>query len=97
MDTKLLYLVSGIITGIIFLVLLFVFIRKRRISNLKKQLEVLERQSNLIVGTPIMSELSKVEVILKNNKLENKLEDWKRRLMLSKKAIFQQLLTYILE
>ncbi len=79
MDTKTLYLVSFIILGVILLVLFVVFFRKFRIKKLKNHVLELERQRNLIVSTPILSELSKVEVLLKNQKLENKYDDWVKR------------------
>ena len=79
MGTQILYLISGIITGVCFIIFLFVFIKKQRINRLQKQLLSLERQKNLIVGTPIMSELSKIEVIVKNEKLEEKLKEWSDR------------------
>ena len=74
MDTKMLYIGSAIILGIILIIVFLILVRKSKINNLKKQVQELERQRNLIVSTPIMSELAKIEVIIKNEKLENKYE-----------------------
>ena len=79
MNTKTLYLVSFIILGVILLVLFVVFLKKRSIKKLKNRVLELERERNLIVSTPIISELSKVEVLLKNQKLEDKYDDWLKR------------------
>ena len=79
MNTKNLYLVSFIILGVIAIVVFLILFRKHKINKLKKHVEELERQRNLIVSTPIMTELNKVEVLLKNKELENKYEDWNKR------------------
>lgn len=79
MNTKTLYLVSFIVLGIILLVLFIVFLKKKHVKKLKKHILELERERNLIVSTPILSELAKVEVLLKNQKLEDKYDDWVKR------------------
>lgn len=79
MDTKMLYIGSVILLSVILIIVLIIVIRRKRINNLRKQVALLERERNLIVSTPIMSELAKIEVILKNEKLENKYEEWKER------------------
>ncbi len=53
--------------------------RKKKITKLKEKLDELERQRNLIIATPVMTELSKIEVIVKNEQLEDKYADWKKR------------------
>ena len=47
--------------------------------RIKKQLEKLEREKNIIDGTPIMPELTKIEAFLKNEKLGIMYNEWKER------------------
>ena len=79
MSKEALYLIAAISVGVILIVVFIILLKKRRIYKLQKQLQELERQRNLIVSTPIMSELAKVETIVKNAKLEDKYDDWKSR------------------
>ena len=79
MDMKMLYLSSIIIVVLILLVVFFVVYRRGKVKKLHAKLEELERQRNLIVATPVMTELDKIEVIVKNEQLEDKYEDWKKR------------------
>ena len=71
-----------IISAVALIILAFIFFIAYRLGNLKrlknKEIE-LEKQRNLIISTPIMSELAKIEVILKNEKLEEKLKQWQER------------------
>lgn len=79
MDIQMLYLSVIIILVLILLVVFIVIYRKKKIAKLKEKLDELERQRNLIIATPVMSELAKIEVIVKNDQLEDKYEDWKKR------------------
>lgn len=79
MDMKTLYLSSIIILALILLVVFIVVYKKNKTKKLREKLEELERQRNLIIATPVMTELSKIEVIIKNEQLEDKYEDWKKR------------------
>lgn len=76
---KSLYIGSAILLGIILIITILVLIRVKKIKKLRLQIKELERQRNLIVSTPIMSELSKIEVIMKNEKLEDKYNEWQER------------------
>lgn len=97
MDLQKLYLIAIIIVILILLVVFIVTYRKKKISNLKEKLEELERQRNLIVATPVMTELSKIEVIVKNDKLEDKYEDWKKRYDVIKNSRYSSITDKLLE
>lgn len=56
-DNSLLYIISFVALLIILIIVFIIVYLKRRILRLKKQTIELERQRNLIVSTPIMSEL----------------------------------------
>ncbi len=73
------YYIISILVFLLIVLLVFYIFHKKKVKDLKLQVTKLERERNLIVSTPIMSELSKIDVIIKNEKLENKYEDWKQR------------------
>lgn len=86
---KALYIVTAVIVFLVVAVIVFFAVKKHIISKLKKELEEIERQRNLIVSTPIMSELAKIEVLLRNDKLESKYEEWKERYEVIKTERFE--------
>ena len=91
------YLISAIVVGILFVIFLIILLKKKRIISLQKQVQELERQRNLIVSTPIASELAKVDVIIKNDKLESKYESWQERYRVIKENRFQVITDMLLE
>lgn len=96
-DNSLLYIISFVALLIILIIVFIIVYLKRRILRLKKQTIELERQRNLIVSTPIMSELSKIEVIVKNEKLENKYQEWKERYEVIKNEKFTHITDLLLQ
>lgn len=74
-----LLIITCVVLSIIVITGTLYFIQKRRVSKLKAEIEELDKEKNLIVSAPIMSELSKIEAILKNEKLEEKYKEWQRR------------------
>jgi septation ring formation regulator len=48
-------------------------------KKIKKELAVLELNKNKIISVPLMSELSKVEALVKNEKTEEKYQLWRNR------------------
>ena len=69
MDKQSIYLISAGVVFILFVIFLIILLKKKRVINLQKQVQELERQRNLIVSTPIASELAKIEVIVSTAKL----------------------------
>lgn len=97
MSKDTMYLIGAILVGIVFIIVFIVLLKKRKVYKLQKQLQELERQRNLIVSTPIMSELAKVEAIVKNAKLEGKYDDWKNRYEEIKNTRFKAITDMLLE
>jgi len=58
--------------------------RKKRFDKVKRKIEELDREKNIIESTPINLELSKLETIIKNDKIEEKYNDWQERFELIK-------------
>ena len=75
------YLIIGsviVVILIIFVVILH-FIRKTRLKFYRNKIKNLEVQRNLVASTPVLLELSKVEPIIKNDKMEEKYNKWQDR------------------
>ena len=97
MDIKKLYVI-GIVTIIIIISLVcFIMLKRKQFKSLREKLEELERQRNLIVATPVMTELDKVKVIINNSELENKYKDWKKRYELIKNERYSDITDKLLE
>ena len=80
MDTIIMSIISLVILAIILIVAVLMFIQKRKSSGIKKQLSNLEIEKNKIDSSPIIPELTKVESLVKNEKLETMYNKWKDRL-----------------
>lgn len=74
-----LLIVTFVIIAIILVTITLVLIRKHRIKSIKEEIEYLDKQKNLIMSTPVMTELSKVEPIIKNEKMGEKYKNWQQR------------------
>lgn len=67
------------IVAIIAVALVLYFLNKREKNNLKKEIEKLETEKNLVISASMLSELNKVEALVNNDELKEKLKDWKKR------------------
>lgn len=67
-----------ILTIIIVIVMLNLMNRKEK-NKLKKQIDELDKEKNLIISASMLSELNKVEALVNNDEMKMKLEDWKKR------------------
>ena len=67
-----------ILTINIVIVMLNLMNRKEK-NKLKKQIDELEKEKNLIISASMLSELNKVEALVNNDEMKMKLEDWKKR------------------
>ncbi len=97
MNIKKLYIVGIIVIILIICLVCFIVFRKRRVQKLRDRLEELERQRNLIVATPVMTELDKVKVIINNSDLHNKYSDWQKRYKLIKSKRYEEITDKLLE
>ena len=79
---------------IVVAILIFVtlhFIKKIQIRLYKNRIKDLEMKRNQVASTPVLLELSKVEPIIKNDKMEEKYYEWQERF----KQIKEKRLTHI--
>lgn len=67
-----------IVTVIIVIIILNLISRKEK-NKLKRQIDELEKEKNLIISASMLSELNKVEALVNNDEMRVKLDDWKKR------------------
>ncbi len=67
------------ILAVVLIIIVLSLIQKFKIDKYKKEIDDLEKEKNLITSIPILSELSKIETIVKNEKLEGKYNEWHSR------------------
>ena len=75
------YLVLGsyLVVCIIIVIVALHFIRRGITNRYRKQVKELEVAKNMVASTPVSLELSKVEPIIKNDKMEEKYNDWQEK------------------
>lgn len=75
------YLLIGtfFLIAVILVTVVLVLLNKHKYNVLKQEVEMLDKEKNLIVSTPVLSELAKVESIVKNDKMDEKYKNWQRR------------------
>ena len=75
------YLIVGsvVIVALIIVMVMLHFIKKAELKYYKDKVKNLEIQRNMVASTPVLLELSKVEPIIKNDKMEEKYNKWQDR------------------
>lgn len=76
MKGTLLYVLTGILIVIILIIVLIVVLKKKMKNYYLKLCKNLDTEKNLIGSTPVLLELSKLEPIIKNEKMEEKYQKW---------------------
>ena len=76
MDKLLLFAICYIALAVIVIIVTLKLIKNKRIKELNSHLEDLDRQKNEIESAPVISELAKLETIVKNEKMEKKYKSW---------------------
>lgn len=67
-----------ILTIILVIVVLKLINNKER-KKLKAEIEKLEKEKNMVISASMLSELNKVEALVNNDEMKEKLDDWKAR------------------
>ena len=65
--------------AVILVTVVLVLLSKHKYKKLRQEVETLDKEKNLIASTPVLSELAKVESIVKNDKMEEKYKNWQKR------------------
>ena len=76
MNGQFLIIGSAIVIALVIVVVILVLIRRSEAKYYKEQLKNLEIERNKIASTPVLLELSKVEPIIKNDKMEERYNNW---------------------
>ena len=97
MDIKKLYIIGIVTIILIMCIVCFIAIKRRQRKQLREKLDELERGRNLIVATPVMTELDKVKVIINNSELEGKYKDWVKRYDIIKNQRYEEITDKLLE
>ncbi len=79
MDGFVLEIITYFLIAVILIIVVLNIIGLSQYRKLKKQLDSLELAKNKVISAPIMSELSKVETLIKNEKTEEKYKGWRNR------------------
>lgn len=79
MQGQFLIIGSAIVVAVVIVILILHFIRKFETKCYRSKVKDLEIQRNLVASTPVLLELSKVEPIIKNDKMEEKYNKWQDR------------------
>lgn len=75
------YLLVGtfFIIAVILVTVVLTLLSKHKYKVFREEVEMLDKEKNMIASTPVLSELSKVESIVKNDKMEEKYKNWQKR------------------
>ena len=79
MQSQFLIIGSAVVVALVVVIVLLHFIKKAENRYYKKMLQKLEIQRNQVASTPVLLELSKVEPIIKNDKMEEKYNQWRNK------------------
>ena len=67
---------SAVVIALVIVIIILHFIRQFEMKYYKDRIKNLEMQRNIVASTPVLLELSKVEPIIKNEKMEEKYNKW---------------------
>ena len=76
MNPSVLKIITFVIVTIIVITILLVVLIKKKNGKYKKLIAFLDKEKNLLESAPVIAELSKIETIIKNEKLEEKYKGW---------------------
>ena len=74
-----LFIFTIYIVTIIILIVIFALRNSKQNKKLKESISELEKEKNLIINAPILNELSKVEALVKDDKLKYKYDNWQHK------------------
>lgn len=76
MNPMVLQTITFSIVAIISITILLVVLKNKKNNKYKKSIAFLDKEKNKLESAPVIAELSKVETIIKNEKLEEKYKSW---------------------
>ena len=79
MNGQFLIIGSVIVLSLVIVIVILHFVKKFELKHYNNKIKKLEVQRNLVASTPVLLELSKVEPIIKNDKMEERYNKWQDR------------------
>ncbi len=67
---------SAVVIALVIVIIILHFIKQFEMKYYRDKIKELEKQRNVVASTPVLLELSKVEPIIKNDKMEEKYNKW---------------------
>ncbi len=86
-----------VITIIIFICIIFIILKNMKIKKLRKHIERLEIEKNMIVNAPVLTELSKVQALVKNERMTDRYNNWNNEISQLKDKEIPKITDMILE
>ncbi len=86
-----------VVVVLTFLSIIFIVLKNKKISKLKKHIEELEIEKNMIVNAPVLTELSKVQNLVKNERMTDRYNNWNREINILKDKTIPHITDMILE
>jgi len=68
--------ITFVIIAIISIAILLIVLKNKKNTKYKKNIAFLDKEKNLLESAPVIAELTKIETIIKNEKLEEKYNNW---------------------
>ena len=75
--TKGLYIGTIIFLFLAITIAFAIILKNKKKKRIIKEINRLEKEKNMLINVPVLNEFSKVEALVKNNKLEDKYNGWK--------------------
>jgi len=88
---------SIIVVVLIFLGIIFIVLKNKQIRKLKEHIEELEVEKNLIVNAPVLTELSKVQGLVKNERMTDRYNNWNNEITLLRDVTIPKITDMIIE
>lgn len=79
MQGQFLIIGSAVVLALIIVIVVLQFVKKAEMKFYRNKVKNLEIQRNMVASTPVLLELSKVEPIIKNDKMEEKYNRWQEK------------------
>lgn len=77
--TFILIAIAYYILTIVSVIVILNILNNKEKKKLKKEIEKLETEKNMVISASMLSELNKVEALVNNDEMKEKLNDWKSR------------------
>ena len=67
------------IVTVLILIVIFILKNSKQSKKIREAINDLEKEKNMIINAPVLNELSKVEALVRDDKLKYKYDGWQRK------------------